>query len=451
MRRLLVSVLLATAALPAGVASALDEGQIAFQASRQFTTASGEQRFVTDIEASSPAGSGISVLAASCDQRAESPSLSADGGSLLYNALDLTQGSPGLYLRDTSTGATRGLVTGIFPFAAISPDGTRVAYLQAPAAYDPHHPESDELWTVDTTGAGAHRVGSVLPWAFSRIGWSPDGAEIVYSDTDRLSTIRPDGTGERTVVIAEGSQLMDPAWSAQNEIVYRRGPIMGGAAGELRAVNADGSADHVLIPEDDSPLPVKPLLPSWSPSGQQIVYVALSADGERKLVIVGRDGTNPRTLDLGDAEPTAPAWTGASAFPSRPASCGGAPAPQDTVAPRLSQLALRLAKVRRGGTLSLSFRLSEPASLQVGIDRLVPGHRAGGRCVAGRRRPASACLLARRLATRAFARQSGRGVVRLATRVKGRKLTAGRYRLVVVPVDQAGNRGTKHTLRFAVH
>ena len=58
--------------------------------------------------------------------------------------------------------------------------------------------------------------------------------------------------------------------------------------------------------------------------------------------------------------------------------------------------------------------------------------------------------MGRRLSTLRFTREKGRGTVKLRTRAMGKRLTTGSYRLVILPVDRAGNRGTMRTLRFTV-
>ena len=164
------------------MASASDEGQIVFQVSRHYTSALGPEMFRTEIDAASPTGSGLSVLAAACDQSMYSPSLSSACGSLADLALDLAQGSGTVYLQDTASGATRARGHARRVSREISPDGMRVAYLKLPATYDRAYPEQGELWVAETNGGEAHRVGAMHLVLLLRIGWSPDSSSLVYSD-----------------------------------------------------------------------------------------------------------------------------------------------------------------------------------------------------------------------------------------------------------------------------
>ncbi|MDO8189105.1 hypothetical protein Q5424_21660 [Conexibacter sp. JD483] len=103
---------------------------------------------------------------------------------------------------------------------------------------------------------------------------------------------------------------------------------------------------------------------------------------------------------------------------------GGRAAP-DRVKPALKAVALSKARFKAGARgVALRFRLSEPATLRIAVLRGKKTVRSG----------------------RAQVRRAGAG--RLA--FSARKLAPGRYRLVVVPVDAAGNRGRAVTLAFRV-
>jgi YVTN family beta-propeller protein len=79
-------------------------------------------------------------------------------------------------------------------------------------------------------------------------------------------------------------------------------------------MNADGSDPHQLAgckPSDASPCAGGDLFgPTWSPDGTQIAYVALSADGkDRPVMIMNADGTNPhRLMAAGPSIQFVPAW-----------------------------------------------------------------------------------------------------------------------------------------------
>ena len=108
---------------------------------------------------------------------------------------------------------------------------------------------------------------------------------------------------------------------------------------------------------------------------------------------------------------------------------GDAPEPRDTTAPILSRVRLDRGRARRAAVLR--FRVSEAAELRVVVKR-----RRGGRFV-------RAGVLRRAVV-------AGPGRVKLARRVGGRRLAAGRHRLVVSAADAAGNRSAPRRLRLVV-
>ena len=139
-----------------------------------------------------------------------------DGGELLFSVRDtfvearegslIARGDNGVVAVSVSTGASRTIARTIDhpTYVAVSPDGTRVAYL-APA-----RPEDIifEAWTVDLSGASA-------PVATGEAGhelrWSPDSRELIAlrpvsgSQDRELVAIDPGG-GSRVVVPARPGQ-----------------------------------------------------------------------------------------------------------------------------------------------------------------------------------------------------------------------------------------------------
>jgi hypothetical protein len=134
--------------------------------------------------------------------------------------------------------------------------------------------------------------------------------------------------------------------------------------------------------------------------------------------------------------------------PPPPGPGGGPSGTPDTTRPVLSSVALSPtaftaanagpAYVAAVGT-RVFFRLSEPASATFRVDRVVKGRKRGRRCV--KSGPGKRCT--RYVAvTGSFARPSVAGLnsLRFMGRLRGRALLPGKYRLVMVAVDAAGNR-----------
>ncbi len=125
---------------------------------------------------------------------------------------------------------------------------------------------------------------------------------------------------------------------------------------------------------------------------------------------------------------------GAAGGASGPA--GGATAPQaDVAAPVVSGLAF-VAEPRPRATkgAALQLTLSEPATVQVTVERLRAGRQHGTKCLAGR--TGKRCVRATTVAT--FGAALGAGPQRIA--LARRQLVAGLVRVSVVATDAAGNR-----------
>ena len=89
--------------------------------------------------------------------------------------------------------------------------------------------------------------------------------------------------------------------------------------------------------------------------------------------------------------------------------------------------------------------LSEGASLSVGYERKVSGRKVGKTCKAGAKK-GKKCTTYKKLATVKVSGVGGSSTVTLPKR----KLAAGDYRVVVTPVDAAGNKGAAKTVTFKV-
>lgn len=125
------------------------------------------------------------------------------------------------------------------------------------------------------------------------------------------------------------------------------------------------------------------------------------------------------------------------------------PPPPDTTKPVLAALSLTSAKVKAGGTLTIAYRPTESSSLRVQVQRLTKGRRVGKACKTGRKK-GKRCTIAKTVLTKTYPAATGATKVKLTLRAGGKKLPAGSYRLVITPVDGAGNRGAARTVAFKI-
>jgi hypothetical protein len=124
-------------------------------------------------------------------------------------------------------------------------------------------------------------------------------------------------------------------------------------------------------------------------------------------------------------------------------------ATKDTVKPRLGTVRLSTVRPRSGGTITIGYRLSEPATVTLVFNRALPGRKAGKRCVKPKRSNRARKRCTRLVVLKpklTFANQpAGPGKIRFTTRVR-----PGKYRLELGARDSAGNRATKFAVPVTV-
>jgi len=102
---------------------------------------------------------------------------------------------------------------------------------------------------------------------------------------------------------------------------------------------------------------------------------------------------------------------------------------------------------------TVSYRLSEPATVTFKVERALRGKRAGGRCVKPTRANRGARPCTRYATLRgSFTHQgkTGQNRFKFSGRMRGRKLVPGRYRLNAVAQDPARNKSDTKRSRFRI-
>jgi hypothetical protein len=118
--------------------------------------------------------------------------------------------------------------------------------------------------------------------------------------------------------------------------------------------------------------------------------------------------------------------------------------PADVVAP--SVLSIGLVK----GTVS--YGLSEAATVKFTVERAARGRKQGRKCVAPSRRNRRGGRCTRYVAVGSFSKtgKAGLNSFRFAQRLRGKKLRPNRYRLALVATDAAGNKSVAKRVGFRV-
>jgi Tol biopolymer transport system component len=213
---------------------------------------------------------------------------------------------------DVATGARTQVVSDVAAFrAAVSPDGTRVAF-------DRTVEGKTQIFVAKIDGTGARQLTGLKGQPGCGCGafdptWSPDGTQLAYSGTDKFGNrgiyVMTIATGEVHLLTHEVGAAFEvsPDWAP-------RGDRIAYAGGGWQAEPA-GSGQIYTIPVEGKRPPFLLLArragavdPSWDPTGTSIVYTA-NVTGGTALFMATSNATE-RARRLTDAtDDSSPAWS----------------------------------------------------------------------------------------------------------------------------------------------
>jgi Tol biopolymer transport system component len=225
---------------------------------------------------------------------------SSDGTRLLMERAG--DGAEGLFVLDADGSVTQVTDQPIGPGrAAISRDGSRVAFIA-----------SEALYIADAEGGPAEMLLESRFGILTSLTFAPDGTRIAYVDGhgdwgETVWLVNVDGSDAHQILANEphdaAGHLRGLAWSPTGDRIALEGPAP--EPGSFRIPQAiytfatDGS--------DFRQLTTGGFRPYWSPDGTQIAYTgACSARGRCVLEIADADGSNVVTFNFGEAGPWHP-------------------------------------------------------------------------------------------------------------------------------------------------
>lgn len=230
-----------------------------------------------------------------------------DGRRLAFSSN--VSGTMQIYDVEIETGAIRQLVddpdgSGM---AAISADGTRIAYIVTTGInwqlYVADLPEPDsEGNIIPVTREQATKLSvdddaqNLLPW------WSPDGATIAFTSSkgvidNDLNIVASDGSSPPRLVSNAG--LLAVGWSNDGEVI-------------LAIDNENAAGQNLIVVDQETgdtvgliPLPFQVLVASWAPDSTEVAVVDLSIGA---MWLLDSDGTSVRQTLGSNFQPRRSSW-----------------------------------------------------------------------------------------------------------------------------------------------
>lgn len=196
---------------------------------------------------------------------------------------------------DTQTAApdfsARDALPGSDTHAALSPDGSRIAYISNIEGVLAGRPINFEIYVAERGVPAAARL--TTNDAFDAdIAWSPDSRRIAFKSyrdgNDEVYVMNADGSDQRNLTNSPASDG-SPSWSPDGSTIVFDSNRDGGAR-RMYLMDADGSNVRAFAND-----PGPGSLAQWSPDGSQIAFIS-DRDGNIEIYLMRADGSDVRRL-----------------------------------------------------------------------------------------------------------------------------------------------------------
>lgn len=246
-----------------------------------------------------------------------SPGPLPPGPKVVYGETDSLSGATTIWLASTANPELRRALTtfvhkvGYGVQGAVSPDGSRIAYLIIPRGTSERAARTagGELWVMNSDGTDPHHIADQVGWVNPQTMWAPDNRTLVFgrrvpieSPTSfqtpsriELYVVTTDGAEPRLILSDDTAHDIQPVgWSTDGRFFYYARWTNLQDRWELWRVDVLSSSMQFQI---TAPFP-NAQSPILAPDGTKMVISALEGE-QRILVILSIDGREQRTIVRG--------------------------------------------------------------------------------------------------------------------------------------------------------
>jgi TolB protein len=203
-------------------------------------------------------------------------------------------------------------------YPAISPDGTRIAFIRTFGHLRPNHaPDHVAIYTIGIDGSGERRVTLPKTKTAEDVDpqWSPDGRRIVLVRMNgtakprhgqAIFVVNADGTGLRRVAPWKLRAGDGPDWSPDGkEILFRSPETEDFLLCNLFTIHPDGTGLRQVTHLAPT---TKLYSASFSPDGTAITFGMTGVDGQADVWTMRSDGSGVTPLTRTPQWDSAPDW-----------------------------------------------------------------------------------------------------------------------------------------------